>query len=272
MIRLENVSFKYSGSKRDVLNNINISFTENRIYGLLGKNGVGKSTMLYIIAGLLKPKSGSASINNIDSTKRNPEMLKEVFIVPEEFTLPNIKLSEYVKMCAPFYPNFSQEILDECLKDFDLPKEMKLSELSMGQKKKVFMSFALATGTEILLMDEPTNGLDIPSKQQFRRVLSRTMSDNRTIIISTHQIHDVEQLLDHIVVMSNDGILFDKSTEEITDKYTFELRTPQDMEDVIYAEPSLYGNSVMAKRGNRPETQINLETLFNAVTTNNNID
>ena len=157
-IKFTNVSFKYKGTRNEVLSHTTLAFTENRIYGLLGKNGVGKSTMLYLAAGLLEPTEGTVRIAGEESKRRRPEILKEIFFVPEEFSLPNVRLSEYVSMNAPFYPNFSREMLDICLKDFGMSTDVNLGELSMGQKKKVFMSFALATGTRILLMDEPTNG------------------------------------------------------------------------------------------------------------------
>lgn len=264
-IKVSNLSFKYRGSHNTVLSNLTLSLNENKIVGLLGKNGVGKSTFLYLLAGLLQPSNGMVKINGYETTDANPEMLKDIFFVAEEFTLPRVKLSEYVKINAQFYPNFSEEQLRECLKEFELPEEMNLAELSMGQKKKVYMSFALATNTPILLMDEPTNGLDIPSKAQFRKVLSRSMSENRIIIISTHQVHDVDQLLDHVVILSNNSILLNKTTAEITDEYVFEYRQANNTDGIIYAEPSLQGNLVMAKRGSRPETQLNLELLFNAV-------
>lgn len=265
-INIENVNFKYRGSRKTVLENISLQLQENRICGLLGKNGVGKSTLLYLIAGLLRPEKGSIRIGQMEAKKRQPEMLQEMFFVPEEYSLPETTLSEYVKMSLPFYPDFSQELLDMCLDAFELSRDLNLRELSMGQKKKVFISFALATNTKILLMDEPTNGLDIPSKAQFRKAVSRAMNEDRIIIISTHQVHDIEQLLDHIVILSDKGVLMNKSAEEISNEYVFEYRSPDDMHDAIYAEPTLQGNLVMAPRGNRPETQINLELLFNAVT------
>ena len=268
-INLEKVDYKYRGARENALTNITLSLEANKIYGLLGKNGVGKSTMLYLIAGLLKAKQGKVSIDGIESQLRRPEILKDVFIVTEEFTLPNVSLSEYIKMNRPFYPNFSTDVLDNCLKAFELNSDMKLGELSLGQKKKVYMSFALATGTKILLFDEPTNGLDITSKSQFRQVVSQSMTEERTIIISTHQVHDIEQLVDHVVILSKKGVLLDMSTEEISQQYVFETRMPNDMDDVIYAEPSLQGNIVMAKRGNNPETNINLEMLFKAINIEN---
>jgi ABC-2 type transport system ATP-binding protein len=266
MIEVNNISFKYAGQKNLVFDDFSLKLEENNIYGLLGKNGTGKSTLLYLISGLLRAKKGSVRFDGIETNRRCPETLREIFIVPEEFDLPAMSLEQYVKINEPFYPRFSREVLEACLKDFELSMDVKLNALSMGQKKKVFMSFALAANTKLLLMDEPTNGLDIPSKSQFRKVVAQYMTEERTLIISTHQVHDVESLLDHILILSQQKLLLDAPVAEITDKYTFEYRTPDQMEDALYAEPSLQGNAVIAPRkADSPETQINLELLFNAV-------
>lgn len=267
MIEVNNISFRYPGTKHNVFSNFSMSLEANNIYGLLGKNGTGKSTLLYLISGLLRPANGEVKVDGRLATDRQPDMLKEMFIVPEEFNLPAVSLDTYVKMNKPFYPNFSQEVLESCLKDFELPQTLKLNELSMGQKKKVYMSFALAAGTKYLFMDEPTNGLDIPSKTQFRRVIANNMSDERTLIISTHQVHDVETLLDHILILSESEMLLNSTVSKICENYSFEYRQPQEMDEtVIYAEPTLQGNAVIAKRGkDDEETQMNLELLFNAV-------
>lgn len=269
MIEVNNISFRYPGTKHNVFSNFSMSLEANNIYGLLGKNGTGKSTLLYLISGLLRPANGEVKVDGRLATDRLPEMLKDMFIVPEEFNLPAVTLDTYVKINKPFYPNFSQEVLESCLKDFELPQTLKLNELSMGQKKKVYMSFALAAGTKYLFMDKPTNGLDIPSKTQFRRVIANNMSDERTLIISTHQVHDVETLLDHILILSESEMLLNSSVSNICEHFSFEYRQPQEMDDtVIYAEPTLQGNAVIAKRGkNDDETQMNLELLFNAVAT-----
>ena len=269
MIEVNNISFRYPGTKHNVFSNFSMSLEANNIYGLLGKNGTGKSTLLYLISGLLRPANGEVKVDGRLATDRLPEMLKDMFIVPEEFNLPAVTLDTYVKINKPFYPNFSQEVLESCLKDFELPQTLKLNELSMGQKKKVYMSFALAAGTKYLFMDEPTNGLDIPSKTQFRRVIANNMSDERTLIISTHQVHDVETLLDHILILSESEMLLNSSVSNICEHFSFEYRQPQEMDDtVIYAEPTLQGNAVIAKREeNDDETQMNLELLFNAVAT-----
>ena len=281
MIEVNNISFSYPGQKERVFDGFSLRVEESKIYGLLGKNGTGKSTLLYLIAGLLRPQAGSVCCCNTATyatDKRQAEMLEEIFLVPEEFELPAMTLKRYVELMAPFYPKFSQERLEACLRDFELTADLDLGALSMGQKKKVFMSFALATNTRLLLMDEPTNGLDIPSKSQFRKTVAQNMSDDQTIIISTHQVHDVEALLDHILMLNQRELLLNASVAEIMEKYVFEylqpgamdarLRATPDMADgVLYAEPTLQGNAVMAlRRDGQAETQVNLELLFNAVT------
>ena len=165
MIEIKDMSFRYAGQKSLVFDHFNLRIEENKIYGLLGKNGTGKSTLLYLVAGLLRPTSGCVSVDGNDAYTRKAETLREIFLVPEEFDLPSMTLKRFVDLNAPFYPRFSQERLEACLRDFELDTDLQLQSLSMGQKKKVFMSFALATNTKLLLMDEPTNGLDIPSKK-----------------------------------------------------------------------------------------------------------
>ena len=276
MIRIENMSFIYPKGRRNIHTNLSLNLEENKIYGLLGKNGTGKSTLLYLIAGLLKPTKGTITMDAIsDETgeavnhstfERHPEVLRETFFVNEEYTLPPLTLDEWSNSLGGFYPTYSEEMFRQCLADFDIKGNPKLTTLSMGQQKKVIISFALASGVKYLFMDEPTNGLDIPSKSQFRKVVSSCMSEERTIIISTHQVHDIEFLLDHIIIIDNDRLLLNASTGEITDKFTFEYRIPgSSMEGVIYQEPTLQGNATMAyRKSTDPETNINLELLFNA--------
>ena len=265
MINVQNISFKYKGQKALVFDGFSLQLEENHIYGLLGKNGTGKSTLLYLLSGLLRPISGSVYCDNVAVYKRTPELLSNLFLVTEEFEMPAIRLSEYVRLYKPFYPNFSDEVLQNCLADFELPADVHLGELSMGQRKKAYIAFAMATNTRYLLMDEPTNGLDIPSKSQFRKVIAQHMTEDRTVVISTHQVHDVEQMLDHILMLDKHSVLMNASMQDIQEQYTFEYRTPQQMDDsVLYAEPTLQGNAVICRRQEGDaETQVNLELLFN---------
>lgn len=216
MIQLKNVEFSYKKGN-PVFSDLSMEIGEGRICGLLGSNGAGKSTLLYLVMGLLRPKAGEASVDGMVSHKRQAEMLSNIFLVPEEFSLPGMDLKTYIGLLKPFYPDFSEDLLTRCLADFGLTPDLNLGQLSMGQKKKVYICVALATNTKYLLMDEPTNGLDIASKSQFRKVVVTGMSDQKTILISTHQVHDVEKLLDHVIILDQSQVLYDAPLEEADD-------------------------------------------------------
>lgn len=206
MIDISNVTFEYRKGK-PVLKDFSLSFPQGGVYGLLGKNGTGKSTLLYLISGLLRPRHGEVRVDGMLSANRQPEMLREIFLVPEEYDLPSVSLKSYTRALKSFYPRFSDDLLRKCIEVFDLEMDMQLGTLSMGQKKKVYMCVALATGTRVLLMDEPTNGLDILSKSQFRKVVVQGMEEDKTVLVSTHQVHDVERLLDHVTIINGNQVL-----------------------------------------------------------------
>lgn len=206
MIDISNVTFEYRKGK-PVLKDFSLSFPQGGVYGLLGKNGTGKSTLLYLISGLLRPRHGEVRVDGMLSANRQPEMLREIFLVPEEYDLPSVSLKSYTRALKSFYPRFSDDLLRKCIEVFDLEMDMQLGTLSMGQKKKVYMCVALATGTRVLLMDEPTNGLDILSKSQFRKAVVQGMEEDKTVLVSTHQVHDVERLLDHVTIINGNQVL-----------------------------------------------------------------
>ncbi len=213
MIDIKHVTFGYNPSAK-VLEDFSLQFQDGEVYGLLGKNGTGKSTLLYLITGLLRAQQGSVEVDGVAAEMRKAESLAEMFIVPEEYDLPPISLKCYVDALKPFYPRFSDELLEQCLQEFEMSTDVNLGALSMGQKKKVYMCIALAANTKYLLLDEPTNGLDILSKSLFRKVVVKGMSEDKTIIISTHQVHDVEHLLDHVVIIDRNRVLLDQKLEE----------------------------------------------------------
>ena len=205
MIDISNVTFEYRKGK-PVLKDFSLSFPQGGVYGLLGKNGTGKSTLLYLISGLLRPRHGEVRVDGMLSANRQPQMLREIFLVPEEYDLPSVSLKSYTRALKSFYPRFSDELLRKCIEVFDLEMDMQLGTLSMGQKKKVYMCVALATGTRVLLMDEPTNGLDILSKSQFRKAVVQGMEEDKTVLVSTHQVHDVERLPDHVTIINGNQV------------------------------------------------------------------
>ncbi|MCS2565431.1 ATP-binding cassette domain-containing protein [Bacteroides fragilis] len=265
MITVENLSFLYRKSKRAVLHDFSLSLEKGRVYGLLGKNGAGKSTLLYLMSGLLTPKSGKVVYHDVDVRRRLPITLQDMFLVPEEFDLPPVSLISYIELNSPFYPRFSKEDMVKYLHYFEMDINIDLGALSMGQKKKVFMSFALATNTSLLLMDEPTNGLDIHGKSQFRKFIASGMTDDKTILISTHQVRDIDKVLDHVLIMDNSRVLLNESTMSICDKLFFtESENRELLQSSLFSTPSIQGNFLLLPNESGEDSEINLELLFNA--------
>lgn len=266
MIEVKNMSFSYGKRKQKVFDDFSLALDKGSVYGLLGKNGTGKSTLLYLMTGLLRPQAGRVLYKGVDVSMRYPLTLQDMFLVPEELALPSVSLKQYLKLNTPFYPNFSNELLSTCLRDFDMNEDIHLGELSMGQKKKAFMCFALATNTSLLVMDEPSNGLDIPSKSQFRKVIASGMTDEKSVIISTHQVRDIDSLLDHVVIIDGTRVLLNASVKTICDKVYFaEQGMNEPTDTALYVQPSVQGNSVIFPNTENEETNLNLEVLFNAM-------
>lgn len=265
MLQVENISFGYRRGKKEVLSDFSLSLEKGRVYGLLGKNGAGKSTLLYLMSGLLTPKRGRVMYHHTDVLRRLPVTLQDMFLVPEEFDLPPISLISYIELNSKFYPRFSKEDMVTYLHYFEMDMDTDLGALSMGQKKKVFMSFALATHTSLLLMDEPTNGLDIPGKSQFRKFIASGMSDDKTIVISTHQVRDIDKVLDHVLIVDNSRVLLDASTADVCRRLRFVESDDHTLaQEALYSLPSVQGNLLMLPNTENEETEINLELLFGA--------
>jgi len=265
MMEIKNVSFGYN-RKQTVFDDFSLTLGEGSVYGLLGRNGTGKSTLLYLMTGLLRPHRGEVLYQGVNVFLRRPETLSQMFIVPEEFNLPKVSLKQFVSLNRPFYPRFSDELLRSCLRDFDMNEDIHLGELSMGQKKKAYMCFALATNTRLLVMDEPSNGLDIPSKSQFRRVVASGMAEDKAVIISTHQVRDIDSLLDHVVIIDGSRTLLNRSVADICSHLSFtELSSGELTGDELFTQPSVHGQSViLPNRLGEEEGTLNLELLFNA--------
>jgi ABC-2 type transport system ATP-binding protein len=271
MVNVQNVTFSYN-RRTELLSNLSLKLEAGRIHGLLGKNGEGKSTLLKLISGLDFPKAGSIDTLGFNPIKRNPAMLQEIFFLPEELPQLTLSIENYEKVYAPFYPKFNSEQFNGYLKEFDIDnKKSMLNKLSHGQKKKVFVAFGLATNTKLLLMDEPTNGLDIPSKGQFRRMVASAIDENRCLIISTHQVHDLDSLIDSITVMEKHEIVFNQPIEEITKKLYFRVADRNDKDEtVIYSEDTLRGLYQVCENKTGEESKLDIELLFNAILTEKN--
>jgi ABC-2 type transport system ATP-binding protein len=265
MIAIENLTFAYR-QKPPLFNNLDLKLSDGNIYGLLGKNGAGKTTMLKIVSGLLFAQQGDCQVFSFSPPRRNPDMLQEIYFVPEEFYTPPLKISEYVAAYAPFYPRFDKQSFKDYLQTFELPANDRLTSLSYGQKKKFLVAFGLATNCRLLILDEPTNGLDIPSKSQFRKLLAAAINEDRIVIISTHQVRDIGNLIDPIVILDDGKIIFQQTVESIARKLLVKLQKEEpDQASALYAEKTLGGYLVITENDGSAESNLDIELLFNAV-------
>ncbi len=266
MIELSQLTFGYG--KQKLFDNLTLSLKPGHIYGLLGMNGAGKSTLLKNIAGLVFPWSGTCIVNGVNADKRLPSFLQELFFVPEEVYLPSVNAKQFAETTGHFYPNFNVGQFINILTEFDVPIDKLLTKLSFGQQKKVIIAFGLSTNTSLLIMDEPTNGLDIPSKTQFRKIIASALTDDRCVIISTHQVRDLDNLIDTVLVLHNRQIVLASSLDEIADKVNFGSISI-DSTDHIYAEENMSGLHAITENTNGSYTKVDMELLFNAIISNN---
>ena len=271
MIRLENIQFGYVKSKR-LFDDVTLTMEPGHIYGLLGKNGADKTTLLKIMTGLLFPNAGNATILSENASLRKADALQNLYFLQEEMYVPHLKIAQFEAAYAPFYPNFSHEQFEYYLSEFELAGVPNyLDKLSHGQKKKALIAFALATNTQILIMDEPTNGLDIPSKSTFRKLMASAADDSRLVLISTHQVRDLHSLIDMVAILDNGHMLLNASTYEITQKLLFDVDDSRTTEGtVFYTEETPRGNYQVKENVNNLDSSLDLELLFNAAIMNKN--
>ena len=272
MIKIENLDFSYKNVA--VFKNISLEFKKGNIYGLLGENGVGKTTMLKIISGLQFPKNGTCVVDDFIPSERNPYFLQNIFYLPEEVITEDTTPEKFINKIGVFYPRYDHAYFLNLMKELEVDHSRKFNAMSYGQKKKSLLACALSLRTDYLLLDEPTNGLDIPSKALFRKVILQhsTDADNNvpTIIISTHQVKDVENLIDPIVILDHEEVLLNATFEEISSKLYFDYGSEKS-DDALYTEmiPGGYINVLQNKFG--MESKVNVEALFNAVRNNKKV-
>jgi len=271
MIEIKNLKFGYKKNKI-LFDNLNLNLNKGCIHGLLGKNGAGKTTLLKQIAGLTFPDEGSCNVMNFNPSSRLPEFLQEIFFVPEEFSLPSVSIKKFVKIHAPFYPKFDEKFFNNCLEQFEMSPNENLNSISFGQKKKFFLSFALAVNTKLLILDEPTNALDIPSKSTFRKIIASVLNEDKTIIISTHQVRDLESLIDSVVILNEGKIILNQNISNISEKLCFGKINNDALEnDILYSEEVFGSKFGVLVNKNNEDSRVNLELLFNGVVRNSSV-
>ena len=275
MVDLQGITFGYGKGER-LFDRLDLALAPGNVYGLLGRNGAGKTTLLRLAAGLLFPKEGSARVGGEEVRRRTPSLLRELYFVPEEFHTPALSPLALARLYGVFYPRFDHAAMARHLADLEVDPERTMTAMSYGQKKKVLLAFAVATGCRLLMLDEPTNGLDIPAKGQFRRLLAGAAADDRVIVVSTHQVRDLEHLIDPIVILEQGRIVFQHSVEEISAALAVHDAAavgPPGAGDAIYVEPGAgiggasAGRALVAAAGGATmtETAVDLELLFNSV-------
>ncbi|KGO01663.1 ATP-binding cassette domain-containing protein [Porphyromonas sp. COT-290 OH3588] len=266
MIKVTQVDFGYKRSHL-LFKSIGLDLPAGSIVGLLGRNGEGKSTLMKLISGVLRPRSGSIEVLGYKAAERPVKLLQQIYLLPEDLSLPSMTIREYFSVYAPFYPSYDASIGEELVKEFNLQWDMKLDKISLGQRKKAAIALALSLRTPLLLMDEPTNGLDIPSKSVFRRMLARYSSPEQSIIISTHQVRDLEQLIDRILLLDGNQITCNESIATLGACFGFGIVEPSMSQPILYREPAVMGEyAVYGLDGEEEEaTTFSMELFFNAM-------
>lgn len=264
MVSLQNITYSYRRGTR-VLDGLNLTLEPGRIYGLLGQNGAGKSTLLYQMAGLLFPNSGACRVSGLEPSRREPAFLRSVYIVPETFRLPDLSSDTFLKLYAPFYPTFDHTLFASILQQFGIGKSEELNNLSHGRQKQFQIAFAVATGAKLLLLDEPTNGLDIPSKQQFRKIIAGSLRDDQVMVISTHQVRDLDSLIDEVLILDKGRIVLHAPVTRITERLVFKkVKERSESGKPLYAEEALGGFAVITHNTSDENSRLDMELLFNA--------
>lgn len=262
MIEIKDLAFSYG--KTPVLKSITTTLEEGRIYGLLGENGVGKTTLLTLLCGLKKVCSGSISTDGESPFDRTPTLLQNQFYLPDEVLPVAMKAECFAKERGAFWPNYDHSKFLEIMKEFENDPSKKMNQMSAGQLKKTYISLALACGCKYIFMDEPTNGLDIPSKTQFRSAIMKYTSENSTIVISTHQVRDLENIIDPIIILDRQDVLLNATVEGITGRLYFDYGTQLHPES-LYSEQLPGGFIQVYPNTTGEDSKINVEALFNAV-------
>jgi len=265
MIRVQDLRFSYKKGK-PLFNELDLNLSGGQIYGLLGRNGAGKTTLLRLIAGLLKPFSGDIQTLGFPAFQRHADMLADICFIPEEWAVPDLSIRDLPGIYGPFYPQFDERLFWKLVEEFELPTSGKLTGSSFGQKKKAIISFGLATRARLLILDEPTNGLDIPSKSKFRKIISSSLHDGTCMIISTHQVRDMVNLIDPLIILDQGRIIFQQDLATVAEKLVFRVHTGiQEPADALYAERIPGGYLTVSENLHGEDSDVDLEVLFNTI-------
>lgn len=264
MIKIDNLIFGYD--RRSVAVDDACASLGEGIWLLLGENGAGKTTLLRLLCGLLKPSEGYIEFDGDNPAGHRPSVMRRLFFVPDSLEVPAPTINALAKIDAAFYPNFSPERLHDNLAAFSLTGDERIAECSLGTRHKLFAAYAFSLGVDLLLLDEPTNGLDIQSKKVLRHIMASCVDENQTVIISTHNIEDVRDLCDSLMVMRKGKIILAKPVEEIEMILRF-VQGPDSAPGALYSERRGPAVISVTANGSGTPSQIDYAALYSMLMT-----
>lgn len=264
MISLDNLSYSYTGS-RLAISDITAQIGPG-IHLLLGENGAGKTTLLSVLAGLRIPAMADmCQIDGVSPSLRHPSLMNRIFFVSDNMRFPYDTINQMVRRHAVFYPSFDDEMLRRNLEAFGMNGDERIDAFSLGNRKKAILAYAFALRPEVLLLDEPANGLDISAKQRILEIMAECVDDSQTVILSTHTVADFQQLFDSVIVMSAGHIILNSKVWEITGRVAFVTDRMPPLE-AIYIEQALgLFRAIVPKNPADEATDVDFVLLFKAL-------
>lgn len=262
MILCENLNYTYNNG-RHALVDVNAVILPG-LHLLMGENGAGKTTLLHAIAGLLFPQTGRCTLDDVDVARREPSTMSRIFFLADNMLWPAATINELVATHACFFPSFDETLLRSNLKAMDLTGAEKLRTLSLGNRKKAAIAYALSLRTDVLLLDEPANGLDITGKKALQKILMQSMTDTQTVIVSTHTVWDLKNLFESVMMVRRGRLVLNAPIYSILDKLAF-VFTPAPVPGALYAEEEIGGYRSIVPNDGTIESDINFTALYSAL-------
>jgi ABC-2 type transport system ATP-binding protein len=252
LVSARNVS-KSFGSVRAV-DDVSFDIGKGRIMGLIGPNGAGKTTLLKALLGLTDCQ-GSLSVLGLDPFRQRKELMQNICFIADVAVLPRwIKVSQLLDFLQSVHPHFSRERAEELLAQTSIKKNSKVRELSKGMVTQLHLSIITAIEAKLLVLDEPTIGLDIIFRKEFYgNLLSDYFDEERTIIITTHQVEEIENLLTDVMFINGGKIVLDATMEELPEQFVELMASPESADTARQFKPfyekDVFGKKVMTFEG-----------------------
>lgn len=261
MYSLVNLTYDYRRGARAV-NDITAEIGPG-LHLLLGENGAGKTTLLHLLSGLLFPTEGSCAYNGTELSLRRPHILRDIFFMPDDFECAFSTISRMARCHGRFYPNFNYELMYANLADFGLTGNERIRTMSLGMRRKAYISYALALRTPVLLLDEPANGMDIDAKKILRRVLTRSIGDDSTVIISTHNVYDLGSLFENVMIMHAGRLRLSMPVWQVLERVAF-VTSSSPVPGALYQEPDRGRFMAIIPNTDCIDTDIDYRLLYSA--------